>query len=109
MAYAETERRLTNIAFAIGKNYGFTAARVEVRDYSNPMKVTWQRAGSRIYWQVSPYLVRIPDDIAVEIFGNMYRHLKKRPVPDYSPRVKKWIANAKKRAAAKKSAAPFGL
>ncbi len=108
MTYEATEKRLEKIAADIGKKYGFTRVTVMVHRYDNPMEVRWTRGYGRIHWDVSTAFVRIPEDVAKELFNNLYRRLVGKTNGDYSPTVKTWIANAKKRAS-KKAPAPFGL
>lgn len=110
MAHIETERRLTNIALAIGKRYGYKEVHVSIHRYKDPMKLNWSRSRAIISFSVSEAFVGIPGDVAKELFTKVFTEIdgKRYPYDSYSVRTKRWIANAKKKAA-EKDPAPFGL
>lgn len=110
MAHEATETRLTNIAYAIGKKYGYKEVHVSIHKFKDPMKVRWSRGYKRIDFSVSMAFVRIPDDVAKELFTMLFTKIagKSFTYTDYSAKTKKWIENTKKRAA-EKVPAPFGL
>lgn len=110
MAHEATETRLTNIAYAIGKIYGYKEVRVTIHRYKDPMKVNWARSHKIIHFSVSMAFVRIPDDVAKELFTMLFTRIAGGgfTYDQYSAKTRKWIENTKKRAA-EKVPAPFGL
>ena len=102
--------RLTNIAYPIAAANDFKGIVAIMIDpsISDFRKIRWERSKHQISISLSSACSRMPRDIAVLFFMDLFHKLTVNDKHGFSPVVKQWFATKEKKRK-EKEPAPFGL